>query len=188
MTKGKLSSLMTIAALPLVFALLGPAQNADAVPLWGLRQCDVLPDQCDSLKEKLRPVQTEENKPTQETAHITLERDNYERGLPDLGVDGGWHYSLDGKVKVTYTVDAATMTALNDKLAKDRVQPDAESIATWLKKNGAKLDRADGPAYIETFADGTHIEKWYTDGLFIRNGSIPGLSAIPGIAVTPSPK
>jgi hypothetical protein len=48
-------------------------------------------------------------------------------------------------------------------------------METWLNKNAdnvnPKLDRADGPAVIMNFSDGSRTEEWWVDGKVHRTGA-----------------
>ena len=46
--------------------------------------------------------------------------------------------------------------------------PATAAQANWFNVNGAQLDSKDGPAYIETRANGTRIEEYWHDGKWDR--------------------
>lgn len=42
--------------------------------------------------------------------------------------------------------------------------PADTAVDAWLHRNQLKLDRADGPAVVMTFPDGSFVEEWWIDG------------------------
>lgn len=56
-------------------------------------------------------------------------------------------------------------------LAGQDTAPSDEAIDAWLDKNEAKLDRADGPAILMKFSDGSRIEEWWANGNLHRIGA-----------------
>jgi hypothetical protein len=44
----------------------------------------------------------------------------------------------------------------------------AETLCDWLEENGAKLDRASGPASVASNGCGYRIERWYSNGKLDR--------------------
>ncbi len=65
-----------------------------------------------------------------------------------------------------YAVDGQTLRKAQIWQAAQKIPPSAEQLASWLGENGVNLDRADGPAVIESYENATHtrIEAWYRNG------------------------
>ena len=84
-----------------------------------------------------------------------------------------------------YALDAQTLRQAQLWQAEQKTPPSAEQFSDWLSYNGGKLDRADGPALIQTRNDGLRIEVWFCDGKVIKKGTIDNLASIPGVTVLP---
>ena len=69
-----------------------------------------------------------------------------------------------GGTTTTYALDAATLRLAQIWTAAKPQPPGGEEFADWLGEHGGKLDRADGPAFIEIWADGRRREEWYKQG------------------------
>ena len=61
----------------------------------------------------------------------------------------------------TYALDAATLRLAQIWTAAKPQPPAGEEFAEWLDEHGGKLDRAGGPADVETRADGYRCEEWW---------------------------
>jgi NAD-dependent DNA ligase len=76
-------------------------------------------------------------------------------------------------VCVCYAVSSRTIRGAEIALAKTLKQTGSEMSARelrdWLSEHGARLDRADGPAYVEAWADGVRVEAWYRNGKLSRD-------------------
>lgn len=154
----------TFAALPLLFALFGafPGET-NALP-----SCPFDPlNRCKFPIKK--PPSAAENLAQNETTHIKVE----------FNTVGGT------RLEKWYALDAATLRKAAEWQAGQKTTPSAEQFSNWLDLNGGKLDRADGPAVIETYADGTRFEAWWTRGELIEERTVTDFSKIPGVTVLP---
>jgi hypothetical protein len=73
----------------------------------------------------------------------------------------------DAHVTKVYAIDTKTFRKLHrtkDWLGRARDQPTGEALAIWLKKMGCKLDSPDGPAFVQRFACGNTVERYYRNG------------------------
>jgi hypothetical protein len=111
-----------------------------------------------------------------------------------------------------FAVDPETLRQAQVWQARQQKTPGAEELSDWLLGNGGQLDRADGPAIIETHADGyryeawfskrqrdradgpavietradgTRREEWHSKGKFVKEEIRGSLAAIPGVTLYP---
>jgi hypothetical protein len=80
-------------------------------------------------------------------------------------------YENSCEMTTWYTVTLEQERAWKLWLAAQATPPSDEAVDTWLNKNGAKLDRADGPAVVMNFSDGSRIEEWWANDKLHRVGS-----------------
>ena len=81
---------------------------------------------------------------------------------------------LDGascEITSCYALTPEQERARKQWMAGQATAPSDEAVDGWLDNNGAKLDRADGPAVVMKFSDGSRIEKWWANGNLHRVGA-----------------
>jgi len=65
----------------------------------------------------------------------------------------------------TYAVSPKILRDEQTWLAQQQTQQSVPQVADWLSRHGGKLDRQDGPALFERFADGSSYEMYCRNGL-----------------------
>jgi hypothetical protein len=65
-------------------------------------------------------------------------------------------------------VDQETLVRAQIWQAQQKKTPAAAELSDWLRSHGGLRDRADGPAFSETGANGTSCEAWYSKGQLDR--------------------
>jgi hypothetical protein len=79
-------------------------------------------------------------------------------------------YQNSCEITTWYAVTPEQECAWKLWLAGQATAPSDEAVDAWLDKNEAKLDRADGPAVVMKFSDGSRIEEWWVNDNLHRVG------------------
>lgn len=86
-----------------------------------------------------------------------------------------------------YAADEETLSKAQLWATQQQPTPTARELANWLGRNGAVLDCENGPAFIQTYNNGSRYQVWCREGKAIKSENVAGLPAIQGVTLYPPP-
>jgi hypothetical protein len=70
-------------------------------------------------------------------------------------------YAGPENIVEVFAMSEDTMRLAQKWQEQQKKLPEAAQSAGWIVSHGGALDRADGPAFVRTDADGFKVEEWY---------------------------